>query len=257
MGLDHLETFVHQRGRVDGYLIPHRPGRMGKGLIPGHRRQLLACLASKRTTRAGDDGGADRFVSRRLDELKERRVLGVHRQDADVVPGGKIHDEIAGAHNALLVGQGQRTFDFERRDGRFESGESHDRVEDQVRVHLADEARGRPGARAHPQLRVERQAGRRRALVFDGDIRDPQRGGLLEQAWDVPRARKSRDGKAGRSGYDLQSLHADGARGAEDENAPHATRPRTAHTRFKSPAFPTSLLPARCSRAAGWIPSSP
>ena len=54
IGLDDLEALVHQRGRVDGDLGPHRPCRMCKGFVDRHRGQVGRGSTAKRPPAGGD-----------------------------------------------------------------------------------------------------------------------------------------------------------------------------------------------------------
>ena len=82
VGLDQLQSLVHQGGAVDRDLPAHVPGRVRERLLAGHAAELGSvrprkgpplAVSTRRSTVPGRSGG---------DQLVERRVLGVHRDDA-------------------------------------------------------------------------------------------------------------------------------------------------------------------------------
>src|SRR5207248_2232268 len=54
VGLDDLETLVHESGRVDGVLRPHVPGRVGQRLLDGDVGQVLDSPAAERPPAGGE-----------------------------------------------------------------------------------------------------------------------------------------------------------------------------------------------------------
>src|SRR5205085_10891139 len=57
--LDQLEALVCERGRVDGDLRAHPPGRVGERLLGGDILELISPAAAERPARAGEDEGID------------------------------------------------------------------------------------------------------------------------------------------------------------------------------------------------------
>ncbi len=77
--LDQLEALVEERRRVDSDSPAHLPGGMGKRLVDGHVGQVVAL--AEWATRCGEDELFDGSRGLAVDELKERRVLGVDGDD--------------------------------------------------------------------------------------------------------------------------------------------------------------------------------
>src|SRR5690606_33788479 len=103
----------------------------------------------------------------------------------------------------LLVRQRERATGLQRSESRAEADRAGDRVEDHIRVHVADELLGFDGAE-------------RRVL-------DLELGGLLGQHLGVAPGRQTDELESARVGADdLEGLGADGAGGAEDDDATHA-----------------------------------
>ncbi len=83
MGFDDLEPFVHEGGGVDRDLLPHGPGGMGQGLLPGDRGQVRRRPAPEGSAGRSDHQRVDRPSAGSRHQLEERRVLGIDRQDGD------------------------------------------------------------------------------------------------------------------------------------------------------------------------------
>ena len=60
MGLDQLEALVHQRGRVDRDLAPHRPRGVLEGLLDAHALEVGAAAAAERAAAGGEHELVDR-----------------------------------------------------------------------------------------------------------------------------------------------------------------------------------------------------
>ena len=82
VGLDQLEALVHQRRRVDRDLAAHVPGRMRERLLRRRRSSRSAAAPAERAAGGGQDQPLDASrAARAREELEERRVLGVDRDD--------------------------------------------------------------------------------------------------------------------------------------------------------------------------------
>ena len=106
VGLDHLEALVHQRRRVDRDLAAHRPGRVRRA--PPRRSRRRARRACGRgtgppeaviTSRSTAPGGSPR------EQLVQRRVLGVDRDQLRAGGLGQRRHQLAADDQRLLVGQ--------------------------------------------------------------------------------------------------------------------------------------------------------
>ncbi len=61
MRLDHLESLVGERRRVDGDLLSHRPGRVGERLRDSDLLELLTTPTSERASGRRQDERLDRL----------------------------------------------------------------------------------------------------------------------------------------------------------------------------------------------------
>ena len=86
-----------------------------------------------RTSRSIVPGGSA------ADQLEERRVLGVDRQQPRPGRLGERHRQLAADHQALLVGEGDVDPLAERDDRRAEAGGADDAVEDEVGARAGDQ----------------------------------------------------------------------------------------------------------------------
>lgn len=83
--LDHLESFIDQRGAVDRDLVAHPPLGMFQRLFHRHVGQLLAAAVAESPAAASDDQPSHgRLFSRQA--LEDRRVFRVDRDDRGFVP---------------------------------------------------------------------------------------------------------------------------------------------------------------------------
>ena len=103
---------------------------MGERLLGGDPGEVGA--AAEGPARGGQDEPLDRARRLGADQLVERRVLGVDRDDPRAGRLGERHDQLAADHQALLVGEREVDALGERDDRRAEAGGADDRVEDQV-----------------------------------------------------------------------------------------------------------------------------
>ena len=53
--LDYLQSFIHQRCRINRNLSPHRPVGMLQSLLRSYREQLFPLFSPERTTGSGED----------------------------------------------------------------------------------------------------------------------------------------------------------------------------------------------------------
>src|SRR5216683_853563 len=164
VSLDQLEPFVHQSGRVDSDLRPHRPARMVEGLLDGHLVEVDVGLRPERTAACGDDQAAHVVALFAPQTLPYGAVFGV--DGPDPLLAGDFHDQLARHHEHLFGRQGDLLPRMQSRHGgrerpRPRDGHDHDvapRVGDhgldlRVEVRLAgaalDEVLGLAVGRAH------------------------------------------------------------------------------------------------------------
>ena len=85
--LDHLEALVHQRRRVDRDLAAHRPGRVPERVLDADPRELGQAAAAERAARGRQRQALDRARPLAIDQLVQRRVL---RVDRDQLRAGRL-----------------------------------------------------------------------------------------------------------------------------------------------------------------------
>ena len=100
---------------------------MGQRLLYTHSTQVGPEPPPERAPAAGDQGPPDLVGGDAGEELPHRRMLAV--DGPDLAGAGLAHDELAGRHQALLVGEGEDLARPERRQGRLEPSGPHDAVE--------------------------------------------------------------------------------------------------------------------------------
>ena len=165
MGFDHLEALVHQRRRVDRDAAAHVPGRVGQRVGRADARQIGA--AAEGPARGGQHQSRHRPGHRLgADQLVQRRVLGVDRDQARVGRLGQRRHQLAADHQRLLVGERDVDPLGQRHDRRAQPRRADDRVQDEVGARLRDELANPVLARQHssPPLRLppaQRRPGRR------------------------------------------------------------------------------------------------
>ena len=141
-GFDDLEAFVHEGGRVDGDFASHAPVGVFEGIGKSDVLQLLACAATERSARSGEEYLV--HVAHLAHEtLENGRVFGVDRQDGDVVAGGGIGDYLPGYHHGLLIGQRNRLVVLDSAKSGTEAGKTHNGCQYHVDgVHLHEVGNG-------------------------------------------------------------------------------------------------------------------
>ena len=185
VGLDDLETLVHQGGGVHGDLRAHRPGRMGQCLVDPDIGELVGLPTAERSTRRRQQQaghirraaptvgtGGRRSARSRREELGARRVGG----SAATTGAPAMMDSLLARARRLPGLQGGQ------RDG--QSGEAHHAVDHHVG--LGGDRRQAVGDRPGPRCR--RGAGGASApasdCVADGDHFGAEGTGLLHQIVD-------------------------------------------------------------------------
>src|SRR5215469_6006910 len=79
-GFDHLETFVHERGGVDGNAVTHFPGRMVERLLDGNVGEVRLGSVEKRAARGREPNTANFFPAASAKALMDSVVLAVDWQ---------------------------------------------------------------------------------------------------------------------------------------------------------------------------------
>ena len=184
--------------------------------------ELGARAAAERAAGGGDHEPVDRAGRLARDQLVQRGVLGVDRDQLGAGGLGQRHHEVAADDERLLVGQRDVDALGERDDGRAEPGGADDRVEHEVGAGLGDEPHEPLGPGQHLALGPCLGGAGGRVGVAE---RDAPHAVLLGER-DEPLVR-ALGGQADelelltRAGDDVERLEADGAGGAEDQQAFH------------------------------------
>ncbi len=138
-------------------LAAHRPRRVVQRLLDRHPGQLRARATAERSARGGQHEPVHGARPLALQQLVQRRVLGVHGDDLRPGRLGELHHELAPDDQRLLVGQREIDALAQRGDGRPQPGRADQRVEHEIGAGLQDQAHKPLGAdedlAAGPRLR--------------------------------------------------------------------------------------------------------
>ena len=159
------------------------------------------------------------------DQLVQRGVLGVDRDQLRAGGLGQRGHELAADDERLLVGQRDVDALGERDDRRAQAGRADDRVEHEVGARTPRRAARGPRARRAPRRRsTPRPRARRRRRPRARSGATPCAARLLDERL-VRRAGGQPDQLELARGAldDVERLRADRARGAEDEEPPHGS----------------------------------
>ena len=86
-GLDQLQPLVHQGGRVDGDLAPHRPVGVAQRLLGRGAGQLLQAPGAKRPTGGRQHDALDGCGVGPGNRLEDGGVLGIDRHQLGAASG--------------------------------------------------------------------------------------------------------------------------------------------------------------------------
>ena len=132
VGLDHLETLVHQGRRVDGYFPAHLPGGMAQRRVGAHGIEVCQGQVAEGTARRREDEAAHLVHRPPVQALMDGVVFTVHWENGHSASPGRRRDQFPGHDQHFLVGQGDP---FSRVDGghhRLESGRARRRTQHDV-----------------------------------------------------------------------------------------------------------------------------
>ena len=132
-GFDDFKPLVHHRGGIDGDLLSHAPVRVFQRLRQCRLLDIGAGPCPERSTGGGDDDTNQLCSIARAQRLKQRVMLGISGQNAG--PGFRraLHEEIACANKAFLVGKRNRRAAVHSRERRLQSGSTTDGGHDPIR----------------------------------------------------------------------------------------------------------------------------
>ena len=219
-GLDDLQALVHQGSRVDGDFCTHAPVGVFQGIGGGDGLQLLIGAAEEGTAGAGQQQPPDLIaVPAALETLENGAVLGVHGDDVRAAALRLGHDQLPGADQGLLIGQGDAFFLPDGGQGGLQAHAAHNGGDHGVGLGQLSRQQQALRPRLHPDVRV-RQA--QAQLPGGVPVVQHRQGGvklpcLLLQQVHLAVGGQGRHGKAQLPGH-LQGLAADGAGGAQQGN---------------------------------------
>ena len=216
MGLEDLEPLVHHGGGVDGDLGPHVPRGMRQG-VGGHDRFEFARHAPpERAAGCGEDAARHPAAIDALEQLEKGGMLAVDRHQASARARAGCGHQVAAGHERLLVGQRHGDAALDRREGRRKPRCAHERVQHDVRLRRVDEVAEIPRVRHGAPTRCSRGECDAPGARLRGHLVGP------------PPACQAHALHVVGGVDDVQRLHADRARGAEDEDARHESEGITA-----------------------------
>ena len=219
VGLDELEALVHERRGVDRDLAAHRPGGVLEGLLDGDRGKLGTAAAAERAPARRQDEPLDGPGALAVEELVQRRVLGVHGDDPRAGRLRELHDELAADDERLLVGEREVDALAERRDRRAEAGGADERVQDEVGAGLDDEP-DEPLRPCRTSPSVQASAARAPASASASAIRStPCSRACATSVSHERSALRPTSSRSSRPRDDVERLRADRAGRSQDEKA--------------------------------------
>src|SRR5260370_25128764 len=106
MRRDHLQAFVHHRGRMARDLGPRAPIRVGHGLLRGDCWHLLESPLAEWPAARRENDPLDRIGAIEVEALPYRIMFAVDRQQRRAEARHLLHNKAACADEHLLVGEG-------------------------------------------------------------------------------------------------------------------------------------------------------
>ena len=234
-GFDQFQTLVHHRGGIHRNLASHDPVRMGHGLVRRHVVEFVETLAQERPARGreqnpADLGGAAAGMVVRRHALEDGIVLAVDGQQIGVVVPHRAHEQGAGHHQRLLVGQQHGLAGTGRRQRRQQAGRTDDGGHHGI--DLGQHADVFQGLHPAQYLGLDPRIGQplpqfgRRPLIDHYRIAGTEALALLEKPVNVVVGGEGHHAVAvGMTTRDIQSAHTDGAGRAQYANSLHGLSP--------------------------------
>jgi hypothetical protein len=130
VGLDDLQSLVHQGGGIDRDLGPHLPRGVGERLLRGDPGEVRP--PAERTARGGEHYAGDIVARYPGQALGDGGVLGVDRLDAASATPCRVETQLAAGDEALLVRQGEGLAGLERDQGGLQAGRADDCVQHDI-----------------------------------------------------------------------------------------------------------------------------
>ena len=83
--LDDFQSFIGQRGGIDGDFFPHFPVRMVKSLFHRHMLKIFSCLTPERSAGSSQQDLLCRVAVFSVQRLEDRAMFRVHRVNPDMM----------------------------------------------------------------------------------------------------------------------------------------------------------------------------
>src|SRR5947208_7103640 len=138
-GLDDLETFVHQRRRINGDAVAHFPCGMIQRLGNSDTGKFGYRSIQKRSARSGEPDTADFSHPTTAQALMDGIMLAINRKKRLALPAGFGGDEFSGSYEAFFVG---KTHGFSRFDGfvsGFQPRNAYDRADHEIAFRMSSD----------------------------------------------------------------------------------------------------------------------
>ena len=103
---DHFERLVDERRRIDGDLLPHRPGGVLQRFGDRRARNSLGPPRAERPTGGCEDQPGQLCRPPAGHALQHRAVLGIDRHDFAAALPRRRGNQLTGHHQRFLIGEG-------------------------------------------------------------------------------------------------------------------------------------------------------
>ena len=215
-GLNEFQALIHHGRGVHADLRAHAPVRVADGHLGRDAARFFARPAAERAAGAGEQDLAQLALPAGQ-ALEDGRVLGIDRHDLRAAFPGAAHDDVARAHERLLIGQRDAAALFNGRERRPQADRAGHCRDDGVRVREHRRLAQGVFPASDGNIRIgERDAQRLgRRLIRHGDERRVQAARLLFGELNIT-VRRQRAHVQAQMLRDGNSLAADAAGGAED-----------------------------------------
>ena len=124
--LDNFQALIHQRRRVNGNFLAHRPVRMMRSFFNRDIGKVLSLTERPARASQKDIGFTSGFLGRSDKTLKNSIVFAVDRHENSTRGLNRIHQDSAAANDTFLIGQQKLFTGFGSLKCRRNSGSSDD-----------------------------------------------------------------------------------------------------------------------------------
>ena len=197
---------------------------MPEGILHRHMLQLLIRLAAEGTARGRQKDLLNLVPRLALKGLENRAVLAVHRENLYPLLLCQRHDDMAGRHQCLLVGQGDIFPRLDSRDGGTDAHHPDNRRHKDLRLLFAGHSQQPVHTGENRHFQVLRPLPQISCVRLIGHRRDPGRelpNLLFQERRVMPRRQGCHREFPGILPHHIQSLGADGSRGTQNRYLLH------------------------------------